>query len=92
MASLLCGLCRGFPGPRIEGPGLRSELVRAGRKRCFGASLGSPGGSAVSGLGRGAGRQGPGLLVPSGGDEVAGAVSLVPHPGLMEDQAAPIGF
>lgn len=39
--SLLCGMCRGFPGPEMEGPGLRSGLAQAGRKRCLG--LGSAG-------------------------------------------------
>lgn len=37
--SLLCGKCRGFPGPEMEGSGLRSGLAQAGRKRCLGARV-----------------------------------------------------
>lgn len=39
VASLLCGVCRRFPGPQMEGPGLRSGLARAGRKLCFEARV-----------------------------------------------------
>lgn len=38
-ASLLCGVCPGFLGPQMEGPGLRSGLARAGLKRCLGARV-----------------------------------------------------